>query len=345
MQLSELIEKEGIESVSNKTNISIENLENLQAGNFEKLNRVKSLGFVNIIERDYEIELDGLRSEIKSYFDMHHSSKDDEVVMLSPDRIEESGSGIFKWVLILGLLYGLWYLYSHGKFEALMGGDDQEMLLEDEAVLESNVSSVDANRVIIKKENNRELITIDTTKKKDSTQPNGDESPKKSDGVAVVEPKEEKIATNNATQPSETVKKEESSTPQVVASVESLTLKEHNNTAFKLADEETTTNNTDTPTITNLTVNPTRGMLWFGFINLDTKKKKEFMTRESTPFNLKDGRWILLTGHGYLEIVSDLGTVKVTKNIREKHYFYLDAHEIKEIDRKEFKQLNGGRGW
>ncbi|HIP41953.1 MAG TPA: hypothetical protein EYG90_05545 [Campylobacterales bacterium] len=67
------------------------------------------------------------------------------------------------------------------------------------------------------------------------------------------------------------------------------------------------------------------------------------MNKKSTPFELDGNRWILVTGHGYVDIVSDAKTINISD--RKKHYFYLDSTEIREIDRKEFRSLNKGRGW
>jgi len=84
-------------------------------------------------------------------------------------------------------------------------------------------------------------------------------------------------------------------------------------------------------------------MLWYGFINLDTKKRREFMKKVSTPFSINDGTWLLVTGHGYVDIVSDAKTIEKADN--KKHYFYIDKSDIKEINKKEFRKLNGHRGW
>ena len=84
-------------------------------------------------------------------------------------------------------------------------------------------------------------------------------------------------------------------------------------------------------------------MLWYGFINLDTKKKREFMKKVSTPFDIKDGRWLLVTGHGYVDIVSDIETLELAD--RNKHYFYIDSHELRVLSKQEFRAMNGRRGW
>jgi len=84
-------------------------------------------------------------------------------------------------------------------------------------------------------------------------------------------------------------------------------------------------------------------MLWYGFINIKTGKKKEFMKDKSTPFDLKGGKWILTTGHGFLDVVSEVKTLSIADE--KRHYFYIDSKDIKEISRKEFRRLNHGRMW
>jgi len=355
MQLNELIEKEGLENISLKTNISLENLQNLQNETFEKLNRVKSLGFINILEREYSVQLEEIREKIKEYFDDHHSAKDDEVVMLSPDRVEESGSGFFKWLVIFAILYGLWYLYSNGKLDSFFSkADSKETLLGDYKALESNTTQAQADTVVVDIQNKEEVVTIDPNKKKSEspTQEGHNVTPSKdevastsADGQQAVEAQNsEETSDNKASDEAvitEKVVEVEKSVPTTGQEDETKAESTESNQSIKSSNED----EEKAKIIYNLTINPTRGMLWYGFINIDTKERREFMKKTSTPFELDGGRWILVTGHGYLEIVSDVSTVKVTKNVRKKHYFYLDSSEIKEIDRKEFRTLNGGRGW
>jgi len=131
----------------------------------------------------------------------------------------------------------------------------------------------------------------------------------------------------------ETVEKIVSKTNETIKAVQdNLSVKE------KVINE--TTGGVSSPTIT---INPTRGMLWYGFINIDTKVKKEFMKKVSTPFELQSGRWLLVTGHGFVDIVSDFQTVEVADS--KKHYFYIDSNEIRELNKQEFREMNGRRGW
>ncbi len=45
-------------------------------------------------------------------------------------------------------------------------------------------------------------------------------------------------------------------------------------------------------------------LLWYGIIDLDTGKKKNFTTRKAKSFNLNGHRWLLISGHGFFDIIS-----------------------------------------
>ncbi len=315
MQLSEIIEKNGVMNMSQRTNISIDNLERLNKGEFEKFNRVKALGFLKILEREYEADVEELRATIKEYFKEHHTVQDDEVVMLtkSQEAGVSSSSGFFRWLIIFGILYGLWFLYSNGKLDSFFSVESKINLLDDTTALESSVSDADAQKVVLSESNDSQKkieVKIETTKTVPEKALETTES-NKTGGIGSIFDK------NGS---------------QVIESVPLI------DTAEKRVDEED-----QAQIIYNLTVNPTKGMLWYGFINLDTKERREFMNKKSTPFELDGNRWILVTGHGYVDIVSDAKTINISD--RKKHYFYLDSTEIREIDRKEFRSLNKGRGW
>lgn len=326
MQFNELIEKDGIEAVSQKTNVSVENLNSLYEQNFDKLNRVKALGFINILEREYpDIDIDDLREVIRGYYDSHKDAKDDEVVMVTQNMKNESagGLGFLKWLVLAGIIYGIWYLYNTGKLGNFSASEHENTQLNDRTALKSSVSESAVENIQIKEDGEKgKTVKIETK----ATEINTTDSPLEESAEKVV------LSETNAT-----VESLSEANGTTSASTESATEGEENNASTPDAEDNATV------AIENLTINPTRGMLWYGFINIDTKERREFMNKVSTPFELNGGRWILVTGHGYVDIVSEAETIE--KADRVKHYFYIDSDEIREIDRKEFRKLNGGRGW
>jgi len=321
MKLDELIEKFGLEAISEKTNISIDNLNKLLRQDFEGLNRVKALGFLSILQREYDMDIDSLRESIKGYFE-DNTKIADETVLVAPEK-EENNLAYLKWVVVAILLAGLWYLYYIGKLDKFLESKNStKMDLNDSEILKNNTEAKIKN-VIIKKDKNQTKVEI-------KTPPVGElDKNKTSSTMKIVA----QIPTKDGK------KKEKNITISKDAGIES----PQAGNQFIDSDSTESSKKDEKQTITNITINPTRGMLWYGFINIDTGKKKEFMRKESTPFELKGGRWILTTGHGFLDIVSDIKTIEVSD--RHRHFFYIDSKEIKEISRAEFKKLNHGRMW
>ena len=329
MLFNELIEQEGLETVVSKTNISGENLNRLLNEEFDKLNRVKALGFLLILEREYkDIEVNELRQKIKLYYE-DHAPVDDKVVMI-PARSTTGGGGsfsFFKLFIVTTILLGGYYLYTQNKLNPIINQvEDKKNFFDDNKALESNATKEEAKKVVVGK-SETESIQIHT--------PIAPEVKR----VALSENGSANKVSEKTTQSSSTANnKSVSSVVQEVS--EDFLAKEANKT---VQETKNITETVEVAPITTITVNPTRSVLWFGFINLDTKKRREFMKKVSTPFNIDNGTWLLVTGHGYFNLTSEAKTIESADN--KKHYFLIDSTDIKEISKREFRKLNGHRGW
>ncbi len=334
MLFNELIEQKGLESVFSKTNISSENLNRLLNEEFDKLNRVKALGFLLILEREYpDIDVNELRQRIKLYYE-DHAPADDKVVMV-PASSTTGGNdfSFFKIFIIATILGGGYYLYTKGELKPITNQvEDKKNFFDDNKALDTNATEAEAKKVIIEK-TEPESVRINTpvAPKMETVRLNEDESHNKRKNASTHKTNKEKSTATDS----------DKSVESVVKEVSEDFLKHEANKKI-----EESPKNKETITVTpikTITINPTRGMLWYGFINLKTKKRREFMKKVSTPFTIGDGKWLLVTGHGYVDIVSDSKTVENADN--KKHYFLIDSTDIKEIDKKEFRRLNGHRGW
>jgi len=335
MQLNEIIDKDGVEKISEITNISIDNLNKLANEDFAKLTRVKSLGFLLILERDYHgIDVSDLRERVKAYYE-EHKPADENVVMISKDSVQGNSFPFFKWFVVFAIFMAGLYLYTQGKLDGMLKNvEEKKDFFDDNKALESNVTNKEAQNVLIKS-SNEEPITIATAL----------EPAQKKITLISEEHKHDLNSTKNGRNGSKKLKTEaeqsaESVVQEVVEGAEALvakTVKEVVNAGANESKVESVAK------ISTVTINPTRGRLWYGFINLDTKKKREFMKKTSTPFDIKGGRWLLVTGHGYVDIVSDVSTIELADS--KKHYFYIDSKEIRTLSKKEFRAMNGRRGW
>jgi len=113
MQLNEVIEENSIATISKRTRISVENIERLVHRDFSKMKRVKALGFISILEREFSIELDTLKQECTEYFssfpDEEFNAKLVVSVPESDERIGGWTSKLFMLLILFGIGYGAWY--------------------------------------------------------------------------------------------------------------------------------------------------------------------------------------------------------------------------------------------
>jgi len=111
MQLNDILEENSIKAISQKTKISEDNLENLLNKNFDAIKKIKTLGFISIIEREYNADLTPLKEEAKEYYgDMH---EDQSVTLGFPVVEEKKGKSKFFILVVLALLgYASWYFLT-----------------------------------------------------------------------------------------------------------------------------------------------------------------------------------------------------------------------------------------
>ena len=116
MQLNEVIEENSIATISKRTRISIENIEKLVQRDFSDMKRVKALGFISILEREFGIELEALKKECAAYFsDAPEEEFDARLVVTVPESGEGMGGFTSKLLMLLILFaigYGTWYFLA-----------------------------------------------------------------------------------------------------------------------------------------------------------------------------------------------------------------------------------------
>jgi hypothetical protein len=121
MQLNELIEEYSMPTISRQTRLSVENLEHLVAREWDKLPKVQALGFISILEREYRINLSGLRKECKEYYDGQSYESDDISFIVAADTsasempAKRSFYKIGGTALLLAAGYLAWYAFFSGS--------------------------------------------------------------------------------------------------------------------------------------------------------------------------------------------------------------------------------------
>lgn len=111
MQLNEILEENSIKAISVKTKISEENLQDLLNSNFDRLKKIKALGFISIIEREYQVDLGALRDEALAYYG-EHQEDDGFSVRLPVSEEKKKRSKLFILVVLALLAYASWYFFA-----------------------------------------------------------------------------------------------------------------------------------------------------------------------------------------------------------------------------------------
>ena len=165
MQLNEILEENTIKSISQKTKISEENLENLLAANFDVLKKIKALGFISILEREYNADLSALKEEVLAFYSQ---GKEDHgfTVGLPMDDEKKGKSKLFLFLILALLAYASWYFFTQfdnnhlselipfideKRIENSITENKKEISIEELSIASVVVSDTNTNRVIEEK--------------------------------------------------------------------------------------------------------------------------------------------------------------------------------------------------
>ena len=111
MQLNDILEENSIQAISAKTKIPEENLEYLIASEFDALTKVKTLGFISILEREYKADLSVLRASAEEYYGQ---SVEAHLFPIGQPIADEHKSKPKLLILFILLLLGVssWYFFT-----------------------------------------------------------------------------------------------------------------------------------------------------------------------------------------------------------------------------------------
>ena len=148
MQLNEILEENSIKAIAKKTNISEENLEALFHGEFSLLKKVKTMGFISIVEREYKADLSDLRKQAQEYY---ASNREEDGIVLDAPIVERRGGKPKLLVVVSILLLGVatWYFvtqFDKEKFRQFLPFNEEKMVddLVSEVDQDPNLSIVSA---------------------------------------------------------------------------------------------------------------------------------------------------------------------------------------------------------
>ena len=311
MQLNDILEENSIKTISQKTKISEENLENLLAKNFDQLKKVKTLGFISIIEREYNADLSALREESHEYYAQLGDDKSNTLGV--PISQEKKGKSNFFVLIILALLaYATWYFLTQFDKKYL-----SEMIpFIDEAMIESFMGESET------KNDTLEALTI------------GSATAKSPEEVSPATTSEEKSVVETSTETSEV------NTLEVQATTESSVENASSDTL-----EVTQTVEDITPDITekkSVSIVPV-SRLWFGVVDMQTQEREHFSISDAYELDVSDKKWLVATSSAPFSLLAFNATKEF--NDAKEHYLKIDANGIEVLSKSDYIALGGWSQW
>jgi len=405
MPLDNLIKEYSLRTISDKTNISVNSLKKLQNREWEKLQKPQVVGFLKILEREYNLDLSDLRAEADSYYSEHkHKDNNNPIDIVDAVNVKSESkivSGIVTIITIAVVAYAIWYYFlgqreqldqnttqerSTGMFEETLSGvknilglqsSNTQSLQNSEANTTSASSSKERSKAQLEqnvsaKESKSQAAVTTTTEQSEPatpTTPTQESAQSRKFNTVVEEANSTTVVTNTTT--------EKNSTLQNDVSVEANNTQELNSSAALNSDDNSSTqesasedtqsvdtnlsqsavaetnsselisdpqeDNTTAVTISSVTIKPLAKRLWLGVYDLESKKRvNKFITSSmELPVNSK---LAIITGHNKLEITPDSGS-SMRFSHKGRVYLLVSQEGIKQISKREYKQITKNRAW
>lgn len=330
MQLNEILEENSAKSISQKTSIPEEKIEYLFTKEFDKLNKVHALGFVSIIEREFNADLTSLKEEINAYYEEHGQPEVEFTVGIPLYRNKRKSKWFFM-VILIALVFATWYFLTQYDKTHL----NTIFPVNDESTLENSLEE----RTIIG-EGDLNIINVIKKKWANVTKQNRKAEEAKDEAVIVDNTSPESISVVEeqlASVDTEAPKVEESHAP-VISKAEA----EQNETVEGTEMVDKADEKKVALVKTEIFIIPVN-RLWFGLIDLETKKREHYTISEKFTIDITKHAWLAATSSAPFSL--DDGVERKMFQDAKEHYFKIDREGIKELSKAEYIALGGWHKW
>jgi len=346
----EYLKKIGIKEVSNKTFIHEEELKKFLDSDFTGINKTKAMGFIQILEREFRIDLSDLKSQYIDY--LNENSEEIKPVkqslMMEEVQNEERKKGFFSFLFLIASIGTIAYLID--KYNLLDFSTPSDIKT---AQISSEIKDVELNLgklsqpekpQIVEKVKKEEVIVASEAKNNSDISDiiekdkNNEEKNLELKDILSSDEAIEKKDTSNINNNEEL----DLSKLNSELKTDSEDIEKNDQTINELVEDNSENNSTEA--ITNEIYIIPNSKVWIGTIDLDTLKKKDFLAPKGKRVDIDTSiNKLIMIGHKFIKIYLNGELVKFKRRgpIRFK---YIDG-ELTEINRKEFNKLAKGRQW
>jgi len=338
----EVLNEIGLEEISRRTHIEKKTLQYMLNKEFGKLGRINTLGFIKILNREFNLDLKEFQEELEAYWNEKNaqaSSKAEAVFAVNAPVAPKKSKlkFLFLFLILLALIgFGVQYfsLWEKAKpaitnlVSQFSSNNQDEPISSQEGVSYTTPSVVNEAQKILENETftqaNESLVIEDLNE---------------SESIDALELVDE----NNQTASNELNQTLESSKEEVISQEEAASQKEETIIAKDVQEPASKVENAlfvgDSNSKAVILPNV---KIWVGIVYLDNKKRASYLTNEPIELDLTREQ-IITTGHGNFTLEFDDQKDPYKEEFPKR--FYWDGKNLKSISYDEFVELNGGSAW
>ena len=163
-----------LQTISEKTNITIENLEKLSNREWEHFKKAQANGLISIIEREFKVDLSDLKAEANAYYQEHQGKEPNRTIDLVDAATVTGGgnrlvSNIITFITLCALGYAGWYYFVEQKEKANI---EQNSTKESRGMFTNTINSAKellGNDGIVKKAVKKDTLAKEAVKEPTTT--------------------------------------------------------------------------------------------------------------------------------------------------------------------------------
>jgi hypothetical protein len=307
MDSIKVLEEIGLYKVSQDTHIEQKYLRYMVDGDFDKLNRINTLGFVKILSREYNLDLSDWVEVFEDYWIQNRLNlEEDDKLFIVIDSGPSKAKKIFIFFVI--------------TLFVVIAGIGYSVFTKENSYSSNTYVSPTFSETPVVKETQEEINKLQEEQEANTVQ-------------QIVEPKQEEIldvAPQEETNATQEAVVEESSAP--------ISSDEQN---ISNTDESLVTQ-TVSEVFDNQAVITPKTKLWVGVIYLDNFKRRSYLGEGNFSIDLSRDQ-IITTGHGSFKLEIEGESMEFSRQSPIR--FQVENTQVKEISWSRFKELNRGNSW
>lgn len=321
----EILKKIGVKEINKTTKISVNKIEDILEKRFSNIQRVRVVGFLKILEREYKVDLSEWLKEYDASFvvEVDTSNESSASIVEHPisnlyldtqkqkdDLIAERKKQIIskkRFYILIALVivilggYFIFKSFSHHSDTEVVNQSTQNTDIKEEDADESSVvSAIDNQNNAIEEENSTNTPSIPSNKSKDEQKKEN-----------IPEPKQ----TSPEVSPVQNTQSASTSLPNVA---------QEDNSNIQEGE---------------ILVIPKRS-LWVEIIDLNTNDKKQTIIQDKYPIKTGSDKMLISFGHGELTIQNNDERVEYDKSYPLR-FLYTPKDGLKQIRYSKYLELSG----